>query len=174
MFFTKSCSAPFVYIANENGSIFIFQNQPGTVKLIQWLNFFLSNHSSILLHPEDHDTFLPRKCRRQNLLNKPTQKTREKRDNASEINSNSNPIWIEVWNRTKDHEILKDLITLGKRESNIAPNMESANQMQEKKKIQNSEKSKPELRIHSKTFSPRKILFEIYRVYSIYKTGSHE
>jgi len=122
MFFTKSCSASFVYIANENGSIFIFQNQPGTVKLIQWLNFFLSNHSSILLHPEDHDTFLPRKCyRRQNLLNKPTQKTREKRDNASEINSNSNPIWIEVWNRTKDHEILKDLITLGKRESNIAP-----------------------------------------------------
>jgi len=46
-------------------------------------------------------------------------------------------VFFEIGNHMKDHEILIDLKTLGKAlgKSNIAPNMESANRMQEKREF---------------------------------------
>jgi len=114
--------------------IFIFQNQPDIVKLIQ-LNSFLSNHSSILTSRRLHDTFLPRKCyRRQNLLNKPWNQHRKLvRKEITQVKWMTISVFFEIGNHMKDHEILIDLKTLGK--SNIAPNMESANRMQEKREF---------------------------------------
>jgi len=100
----------------------------------------------------------------------PTQKTREKRDNASEMNDNFSLLWNwKSYERSRDLDRSKNSWKI-----EYCPQYGICESNAGKKRIQNSERSKPELRIYSKISSSRKILFEIYRVSPIYSPSSHK